>query len=223
MTVWGEIVRGFRFRRGLSQVEVAGLLGVSQRTISRWERGEDNPSLTQQRRLRDLGWEPPGSLLRNLALAVVHCPAPRALTRTDRLQLQLVSDAAVLKRPSITAWIGRDLVDIASGVLQEMLDDRCLQRAIARREIAGVSATTHSVLETAEAVRVQTFRTTIAYFFHDGTLYGDAISLPAAPGEVCGYMALPMDDGRIDRLAGPAMAGAGPPPASLRPSRIAAE
>ena len=205
MAVWSDFVKGFRLRQGLSQHGMADLFGVSQRTISRWERGDDSPSLVQQRKMRDLGWEPPGSLLRNLALSIVHCPAPRALSRTDKLQLQVVSEAALRKRPSIANWIGQDLIGIASGVLQDMLDDRGLQRAIARKEIAGVSATTSSVLETPERVMVQTYRTTIAYFFHDGTRFSDAISLPAEPGDICGYWPIPMDDVRIDRLVAPAM------------------
>ena len=205
MSGWNELVKGFRLRQGLSQHNMAEYFGVSQRTISRWERGEDDPSLAQQRRLRDLGWEPPGSLLRNLAMSIVHCPAPRALTRSDKLQLQVVSAAAVAKRPSIADWIGHDLLGIATGTLRDMLDDRSLQRAIARREIAGVSATTRSVLETTEAVHVSTFSTTIAYFFHDGTRFSDAISLPAAPDAECGYVPIPMDDMRIDRLVAPSM------------------
>ena len=205
MSGWSELVKGFRQRQNLSQHGLAELFGVSQRTISRWERGEDNPSLAQQRRLRDMGWEPPGSLMRNLALSIVHCPAPRALSRTNQLQLQVLSVAAVKKRPIMADWIGRDLAGIATGVLRQMLDDRPLQKAIARKEIAGVSATTRSVLETAGASRLSTFSTTIAYFFHDGTIFSDAISLPAAPGMPCGYAPLPMDEFTMDHLAAPVM------------------
>jgi transcriptional regulator with XRE-family HTH domain len=191
---WQDLIRLYRTRHGLTQERMASVIGVTQRTISRWERGEDTPGLEQQRRLRDLGWEPTGLLLKSLAAAVRHCPAPRALCRTQNLRLQAVSAPAIAKRPSVTEWIGRDLAPIACGVLEEMLEDKPLQRAIGNREIAGIVATSRSVLRTAEHDRIGAYRTTITYFFHEGTLYSDAVSVPAPPDAPCGYRALTMDD-----------------------------
>ncbi len=191
---WHELVKLYRVRHGLTQERVAAVFGVSQRTISRWERGEDKPSLDQQKRLRDLGWEPTGILLRSLAASVRHCPAPRALSRTQSLRLQALSEPAIQKRPSVTEWIGRDLVGIACGVLQEMLDDKPLQKAIANREIASIVTTTRSVLQTVEHPLIGAYQTTITYFFHEGTLYSDAISVPAPADAVCGYRPIPMDE-----------------------------
>lgn len=193
MGAWNSIIRNCRLRHGLSQARIAALLGVSQRTVSRWERGEDNPSLAQQRRLRDLGWEPTGSLLQTLHASILHCPVPRALTRGPKLTLLAVSKPALLKRPSIANWIGRDLAPAASGVLAEMLADAPLQRAIVRKEVSAVVATTHGVLRTAEVPRISAFRTTISYFHHDGVLYSDALSMPTSMDEPCGYVAVPMD------------------------------
>ena len=191
---WAELVKLYRLRHGLTQERLARVIGVSQRTISRWERGEDRPSIDQQKRLRDLGWQPSGPLLKSLAISVRHCPAPRALCRTQNLRLQALSRPAIEKRPSVTEWIGRDLAPIACGVLQEMLDDAPLQRAIAGREIAGIVTTTRSVLRTAEHDSIGAFRTTITYFFHEGTLYSDAVSVPAAPDVSNGYWPIAMDD-----------------------------
>ena len=172
---------------------MALLVGVSQRTISRWERGEDSPNLDWQRRLRDLGWQPPGNLLDSLAAAIPHCPFPRALSRTPNLRLQALSVPAIEKRPSVTEWIGRDLALIATGILEEMLDDKRLQRGIANREFASVVATTRSVLRTAEHEKIGNYRTVITYFFHEGTLYSDAVSVPAPADAALGYKAVPMD------------------------------
>ena len=191
---WGGIVRSVRQRQGISQQQLAGSLGVSQRTISRWERGDDNPSIVQQKRLRDLGWQPPGSFLRSLTSAVVVCPVPRALSRSARLQLLAVSRPALEKRPDLANWIGRELVGVAGGVLKEMLDDRQLQRAIAKHEIAGVVATTKSVLQMPGPPIMSAFQTTITYFWHEGTFYSDAISQPITPDAACGYSAIPMDE-----------------------------
>lgn len=191
---WPQLVRRYRLRHGLSQIHMAGIMGVAQRTISRWERGDDRPSVAQQKRLRDLGWEPASPLFRSIAEAVTHCPAARALTRTERLRLQRLSGPALAKRPSMANWIGRDLAPIACGVLAEILDDRPLQRAIAAGEIQSLVTVTRSVLHSEEHESIGLFRTTITYFFHEGTLYNDAIGVPAAGHAACGYTPMPMDE-----------------------------
>lgn len=191
---WRGLVKRNRVRHGLTQGRMAALLGVSQRTISRWELGQDTPSLDWQRRLRDFGWEPPGLLLTSLAASVRHCPFPRALSRTQRLRLQILSVPAIEKRPSVTEWIGRDLAPIACGILEEMLDDRALQKSIANREVACIVSTTRSVLLTAEHPSIGAYRTVTTYFFHEGTLYCDAVSVTAPRNAVLGYKPVAMDD-----------------------------
>jgi len=190
---WPEMVKRYRLRYGLTQARMAALLGVSQRTVSRWELGQDRPGLELQTRLRDLAAGPEGTLLSRLAASVRNCPVPRALSRMPNLRLLAVSPLAMAKRPSITEWIGRDLAGIACGILEEMLDDRSLQRSIADGEIACVLTTTRSVLKTKEHPRISTYQTTISYFFHDGTLYSDAISARAPRNTPLGYRAIPMD------------------------------
>lgn len=191
---WGKFVRRYRLRHGLSQVDMAALLGVAQRTVSRWERGEDKPGVSQQKRLRDLGWEPNGVLIRALYASITHCPAARALTRTSNLELQRLSAPALAKRPSMANWIGHKLAPIACGVLAEILEDRPLQRAIAKGEIQSLVTTTRSVLKTEEHDVIGLYRTTITYFFHEGALYSDAIGVPAATDAACGYEAMAMDE-----------------------------
>ncbi len=191
---WSSFVRRYRARHGLTQARLASLVGVAQRTISRWERGEDRPSLEQQRLLRDLGMEPTTTFMQMLAASVTNCPAPRALSCTPSLRLVALSRPAIDKRPSIVDWVGQELAGIACGVLAEMLEDKPLQQGIANREIACVVANTHSVLRTAEHSRIGAYRTTITYFFHDGTLYSDAISVPARPDAPLAYRAIAVDD-----------------------------
>lgn len=191
---WDKKIKTYRIRHGLTQAHMGNLLGVSQRTISRWERGDDKPGIARQKRLRDLGWAPSSLLFTNLATSIAHCPAPRALTRTQKLNLQTLSKPALEKRPSIQEWIGRDLAKIACGVLEEMLDDKPLQKAILKREIACIVTTSQSVLRTPESESVGTYRTTINYFFHEGTLYSDAISVPIAADTDLGYTPITMDD-----------------------------
>jgi len=195
---WKTFVRRYRLRHGLSQERMAELMGVAQRTVSRWERGEDRPSVPQQKRLRDLGWEPIGSLFHSLAASIPVCPAPRALTRNAELTLMAISGPALAKRPSMADWIGRDLAPLACGVLQDILDDRPLQKAIQMGEIQSLVTTTRSVLRSAEHDSIGLYVTTITYFFHDGVLYNDAIGVPAPDDAICGYRAVPMDDAMLD-------------------------
>jgi transcriptional regulator with XRE-family HTH domain len=191
---WADLIKRYRLRHGLTQGRLAAVIGVSQRTVSRWERGEDRPSIALQKHLRDLGWAPPAPLLASLVQAVRHCPVPRALSRMPRLRLLALSGPALAKRPAMREWIGRDLAPNARGILAEMLDDRALQRSIAAGEIACVEAITRSVLDTGERVHVGAYQTVVSYFFHDGTLYSDAISTPAPARARLGYAAVPMDE-----------------------------
>ena len=51
-----ELAKGIRKRRGWSQRELAAQvgLGVHHKTVSRWERGESQPSLRYYLRLQEL-------------------------------------------------------------------------------------------------------------------------------------------------------------------------
>ena len=191
---WHQIVKQYRLRHGLTQQRLAASLNVAQRTVSRWERGEDRPSLSQQRILRDLTRLPDATLSARLFQSVANCPMPRALSRLPGITLLALSAPAIRKRPSMLSMIGQDLVPIATGVLAEMLDDTTLQRGIAGGDIACVRAITQSVLRTPEHANIGTYETTITYFFYDGTLFSDAISTPAADGALCGYRAIPLDE-----------------------------
>lgn len=191
---WAAFVKRYRLRHGLSQMHMADMLGVAQRTISRWERGEDKPSVAQQKRLRDLGWEPESALVRALYGSITHCPAARALTRTSDLELLRLSGPALAKRPSMANWVGRRLAPIACGVLADILDDLALQSAITKGEIQSLVTTTRSVLQTEEHASIGCYRTTITYFFHEGVLYSDAIGVPAPDDAACGYRAVSMDE-----------------------------
>lgn len=44
-------LREFRILRGLSQAQLADALGINKRTILRWEAGDQDPNLTDLRKL----------------------------------------------------------------------------------------------------------------------------------------------------------------------------
>lgn len=191
---WPELVKQLRIKFSLSQSMLSEMTGVSQKTISRWERGEVAPSGPVQNQLIEMVRRPTSSLMTSMLNAVKHCPAPRALSRMPNLRLLAVSPPAIEKRPSIVNWIDHDLSSLACGILEEMLDDRQLQRSIALQEVTCVVTTTDSVLKTSEHATIGKFQTTITYFSHDGSLYSDAVSVPAAAAAVRGYRPIAVDN-----------------------------
>jgi transcriptional regulator with XRE-family HTH domain len=190
---WGEFIKQYRVRHSLKRTHLATILGVNPGAVSVWERNKDVPAARHQRQLRDLAAHPDVLLSWQLFASVKHCGLSRALCRTPSLRLLALSEPAIKKRPSVTEWLGRDLAKIACGVQQEMLDDRVLQTATVKGEIFSVMAVTKSVLQTAEHPRIGIYQTAISYFFHEGTLYSDAISVPAPDDTPCGYRAIAMD------------------------------
>jgi hypothetical protein len=173
---------------------MAGLLGVPCSRFAGWESGEGQPGIAEHDRVMLLVSNLPSDLMAALRERVVKCNLSRALSKSGRLNLQSVSGPALEKRPSIIEWLGRNMAPIATGVLRTMLDDGPLQRAIMKREVAGVVSTTRGVLKTAESDSIPAYRTTITYFFHDGELYSDAIGLPVSPDERLGYTPIMFDE-----------------------------
>src|SRR6516164_1744928 len=96
-TRWTELIKQYRFQHGLTQHDVGCLLGVSQKTVSRWESGEHRPSIAQQKQFRDLLCEPSGAIADALRAAVNHCPVPRALCVHKNLILLALSQPALAK------------------------------------------------------------------------------------------------------------------------------
>jgi transcriptional regulator with XRE-family HTH domain len=191
---WSKLIKHYRLQHHLTQERLGLLLGVSQKTISRWERDEDRPRLDQQRRFRDLAAEPADTISQTLRMSVEHCPAQRGLSFYKNLRLIAVSRPAIAKRPSIVNWIGRDLLPLACGVLAEMRDDAALQRDIAKGEVLCVSTVSRSVLRTPEHEQIGTHQTTISYYWIDGRLFSDAIGVPAPCTSQLGYTPLRMDE-----------------------------
>lgn|SRR5208337_3874865 len=191
---WNSIVKHYRIQYGLSQHDMSLLLGVSQKTISRWESGENKPNLSQQKQFRDLLYKPYDMSHDVLKVAVRSSPVSRALCLHHNLNLQAISPARIAKRPSIVNWIGQDLVRIVYGVQAQMLEDRALQRSIFKGEIACITVVSRSSLLTREHATIGMWRSTVSFFRIDGTLFRDSISVPDHESAEQGYWPVPMDE-----------------------------
>ncbi len=173
---------------------MSSLLDVPVSRYAGWEKCEGAPGQAEHDYVFKLLSDLPSELMAGLRERVVNCNLSRALSKSTRLNLQCISGPALEKRPSISNWLGRNMAPIATGVLRTMLDEKDLQRAIAKREVAGIVSTTRSVLQTVEADSVPTYRTTITYFYHDGELYSDAIGLPVDADERLGFTPIMFDE-----------------------------
>ena len=51
---WAKLLKDLRIQLLLSQVEMAGLLGVSFASINRWENGHHEPTIKVKRQIKEL-------------------------------------------------------------------------------------------------------------------------------------------------------------------------
>ncbi|GAA0579253.1 helix-turn-helix domain-containing protein [Caenispirillum bisanense] len=104
-----DLVRHLRATLGLTQKDLAERLGLSQCTVSRWERGTTRPDPETRRRLQDLlnSVAPAGEAA--LRQMVGHSPAAMALVDADwRLNAVSPAFAALLGITPVQA-VGADL------------------------------------------------------------------------------------------------------------------
>lgn len=191
----------------MSQARLAAVLGVPTKRLVEWELDRRQADPRVLGKIIDLTAKVEVDLVNGLTRSVIRSGLPRALCRSEKLTLHALSGPAIGKRPSIVTLIGKDLAPLASDVLEEMMADADLQRAIRRREVVGVVSTTRSVLRTAESETVSTFRTSISYFFCDGERYSDAVAVPVSEDERLGYTPIVPEEmgadlfGDLDALA----------------------
>jgi transcriptional regulator with XRE-family HTH domain len=190
---WDLLIRQHRLHFGLTQQDLADRLGISQKTISRWESGEHKPAAAQQVRLRDLFYRPTRLGAGRLADSVRHCPALRALSRHEGLKLLALSPPVAIKNPERMDWIGCDLISRATGILAEMLDDRLLEKDIQNGDVACIRTISESLFKLSSPQAPTYYETTISFFWLDKVLFRDAVSVPLGAAEQTGYWPVALD------------------------------
>lgn len=96
-----EQIRRLRKQLGLSQRQFARRLGVSPRTLNRWEMGQAKPSLMHLARLQDLADRGNG-LGAALLTTSGHAPSGEACEVMPRLDFQ--GDANALRAPEVEPY-----------------------------------------------------------------------------------------------------------------------
>src|SRR5262249_23272426 len=105
---WPQAIRDYRRRHRLTQAALAEILNVDPTTVSRWERGRDQPALGILRRLRSLVIPSTSNVERALralvdtsnAIAVLFDDSYRLLHSSPRHRALLRLDAAELYNTS---------------------------------------------------------------------------------------------------------------------------
>ena len=68
----GRLIRTLRLERGLTQAELAEVLCVSPKTVSKWENGKGYPDISLLPALSDSLGVAPGTLLLGELLSLIH-------------------------------------------------------------------------------------------------------------------------------------------------------
>lgn len=136
---WGRRLRAWRRLNNMKQAGLASLLGVSQPTVARWEKGLDLPSAERMNQIRDLV---AGTLRDELALErvlIARQSTIRALMNLDGLTLSAVSAGYRALWPDFSTLIGKPLADHAVNESRAIIEDTDLMRDIRRGSVGLIS------------------------------------------------------------------------------------
>ena len=120
MSDWPILLKSYRREKGLKQEALAYMLNVDQTTISRWERGKDNPSLAIEKRLRDLFWKKEDSAL-DAAVRMVRSSPLRATIVLPGTRIVEISDP-------YADYHGFSRQEMKGNLLREFLGDRFYEK-----------------------------------------------------------------------------------------------
>jgi transcriptional regulator with XRE-family HTH domain len=137
-----EALKAWRSANGFSQQRLAGRLGVSQATVSRWEAGIDAPSLEVAGRIRAL--LDPGTqhavALEELFVGVQE--SLNVLFDLDGARLLATSQGYVRRFPHFSRLIGESFANRLVGETRVIYEDTSLHSSIMLGEIALMMGTT---------------------------------------------------------------------------------
>lgn len=172
---------------------LAGMLGVSQAAVSRWENGRDLPSPKIRGRLRGLMSAQIRDDLAVERLMLSRQSEQRILMDMDGVRLVGISKGLHAVWPAMERMMGQRLQDRAIGEMRQIIDDADLFRAILHGDVAMISCTS------IENIRFQ--RQKIKHHWHLGFrqvgrhLIADMIYQQAGPDDPLGvHDILRMDD-----------------------------
>lgn len=113
-------------------------------TVSRWERGESEPSATAKKKIRDLIAF--GEISQSAYAHVIEStPAFRALLVSEDTHLAKMSSFMARAVPEFIDTIGQSYKTLGHGIGMELANDAAIFRAAAAREIVSIEVVTTSL------------------------------------------------------------------------------
>lgn len=182
-------LRQWRRMNIIKQAALAELIGVSQPTVARWERGKDIPSTIHMKRLQDLMARTMRDDLTLDRLFISRQSAVRTFVDFDGLRTLAVSDGFRKLWPACSAIIGVPFIDHLVNESRKLYDDDDIRHAIRIGSLglaSGVSER-HLDLPLDSAVR---HRWHYCFRHHGARILVDVVYEPCEPDAAVGIMDL---------------------------------
>lgn len=176
-----ELLRAWRRSQSLRQIQVARLLGVSQGTISKWERGEELPSAFKMQDILEFTSSRNGRDPFAVDRAFIRMQTDvRALFAYDGARLVGVSQGLRTQWPVFSTLIGKEMRQHLVGETRLLYEDEELAERIKARDVAiiiGVSSR-HVDIPVDQPIK---HRWILAFRSYSGQLLGEVVYHPVEP------------------------------------------
>jgi transcriptional regulator with XRE-family HTH domain len=177
---WGQKLRQWRRLNNMKQAGLASLLGVSQPTVARWERGLDHPSGERMLQIRDLM---AGTVRDECALErllIQRQSSIRALIDLDGMRLTSASVGYRQLWPQFATMIGVPLADKAINEMRSILDDNDLIRSIQKGSVGMISGISERHMDVEADISLR-HRWDICFRRYGVRMYADIVFEPCDP------------------------------------------
>jgi transcriptional regulator with XRE-family HTH domain len=142
-----EVLRSWRRAKGLKQGLLADMLGVSQSSVSRWERGLDQPSAVLAARLRSLVFKEAVSEIAVQQAITERLPGFAALVDLDGMRLLATTRAFKAVWSEAVKAEGERFAEHLTELSRELFNDEEFLQSVKRREIALVTGVSNRHVE----------------------------------------------------------------------------
>jgi transcriptional regulator with XRE-family HTH domain len=177
---WGQKLRQWRRLNDMKQAGLASLLGVSQPTIARWERGLDQPSTERMHQIRDLM---AGTLRDECALErllIQRQSSIRALIDLDGMRLTTASLGYRQLWPQFATLVGVPMADKVINETRSILDDTDLIRSIQKGSVGMISGISERHMDIEVDIALK-HRWDICFRRYGVRMYADIVFEPCDP------------------------------------------
>lgn len=140
-------LRYWRSVNGIKQQALAEMLGISQSSVSRWERGIEQPSVAMSKKLRDVVYGGMKSELARQRAITERQPVLAALVDLDGMRLLATSYAFKEAWPEAAGAEGKVFADDLAELTRDLFNDDGFMQAVRHNEIAMVTGISNRHVE----------------------------------------------------------------------------